>query len=150
MGTVGTTTELERAISERLLDRELRYTQGRRSIVEALRVAAGPVTLPELLELTPDVPQSSAYRNLALLEEAGVVRRLVHGVDHARYELAEAFTEHHHHLVCESCGLVLDVVFDERVEAALDGAITDIADSSGFVPRNHAIDVYGRCIDCAA
>ncbi len=148
MVVVGAATELDRAVNERLLDQDLRYTRGRRAIVDGLRTADGPITLPELLELAPGLPQSSAYRNLALLEEAGVVRRLLHGGEHARYELAEALTEHHHHLVCESCGLVLDVVFDEGVESALDAAIAGIAGGAGFVARDHAIDVFGRCADC--
>ena len=142
------TTELERAVNERLLDHELRYTTGRRALVEALRSAGGPVTLPELLDLAPNLAQSSAYRNLSLLEEAGVVRRLVHGGEHARFELAEALTEHHHHLVCDSCGLVRDVVLSERVEETLDASIADVARAAGFVPRNHALDVYGSCTIC--
>ena len=150
VAVVGATTELDRAVNERLLDQDLRYTRGRRAIVDGLRAAGGPVTLPQLLELAPGLPQSSAYRNLALLEEAGVVRRLVHGAEHARYELAEVLTEHHHHLVCESCGLVLDVVFDDGVESTLDTAIARIAHNAGFVTRDHAIDVFGSCADCAA
>lgn len=144
------TTELDRAVNERLLDRELRYTSGRRAIVEGLRNARDPVTLPELLDLVPDLAQSSAYRNLSLLEEAGVVRRLVHGGEHARYELAEALTEHHHHLVCESCGLVRDVKFSDRVERTLDAAIAKVARAERFTARGHALDVYGECADCVS
>ncbi len=144
------TTELDRAVNERLIDHELRYTSGRRAIVEGLRAAAGPVTLPELLDRVPDLAQSSAYRNLSLLEEAGVVRRLVHGGEHARYELAEALTEHHHHLVCESCGLVRDVTFSDRVERTLDAAIAKVAQAERFTPRGHTLDVYGECADCVS
>ncbi len=71
------TTELDRAVTERLAKHDLRYTTGRRQIVSGLRRAGGPVTLPELLQIQSDLAQSSAYRNLSLMEDAGVVRRLV-------------------------------------------------------------------------
>lgn len=132
------------------MEREQRYTGGRRRLVDALADAGTPVTLPGLLRLAPDLAQSSAYRNLALLEEAGVVRRLVHGGEHAHYELAEDLTEHHHHLVCEECGLVRDITLDDALEAALDRALDGLARTEGFSPRHHALDVYGRCADCVA
>ncbi len=141
-------TDLDRAVHERLAECDLRYTSGRRAIVNGLRAADRPVTLPELLDLSPDLAQSSAYRNLALMEEAGVIRRLVHGGDHAHYELAEELTEHHHHLICETCGLVRDITLDERLERTLDEVFARTGDDEGFVPRHHAIDVYGRCATC--
>jgi Fe2+ or Zn2+ uptake regulation protein len=142
-------TELDRAINDRLNEHDLRYTRGRRAIVDGLRAASGPVTLPELLELSDELALSSTYRNLSLMEGAGVVRRLAHGGDHARYELAEELTHHHHHLICETCGSVRDVVFDVELEAALDAALTRLQRSEGFVAHGHSIDVYGTCADCA-
>ena len=141
--------ELDRAVTQQLAEHDLRYTAARRAIVSGLRDADGPVTLPELLDATADLAQSSAYRNLSLLEEAGIVRRLAHGGEYARYELSEALTEHHHHLICEDCGSVSDVVFDEAVEQALDGALASLQRTDGFVAVQHTLDVYGRCADCA-
>lgn len=135
---------------ERLTERDQRYTTGRREIVDTLAEAGTPVTLPELLRLAPELAQSSAYRNLSLMEEAGVVRRLVHGGEHAHYELAEDLTEHHHHLICEDCGAIVDFTLDDKLERSLDRAFEQLAASMRFIPRHHAIDVYGRCADCAA
>jgi len=136
-------------VRERLMERDQRYTPGRRRIVEALAVAGAPITLPGLLAAAPDLSQSSAYRNLALMEDAGVVRRLAHGAEHAHYELAEDLTEHHHHLICEECGLITDVTLDAALERSLDRAFDGLARAAGFSPRHHAIDVFGRCADCA-
>ena len=94
--------DLDVDVQTRLAGREHRYTSGRRALVDALARADGPVTLPEVLAIDPALALSSTYRNLAVMEEAGVVRRLVHGADHAHYELAEELTGHHHHLICES------------------------------------------------
>jgi Fur family transcriptional regulator, ferric uptake regulator len=145
-----TATELHRTVGERLAARDQRYTASRRRIVDALVAAGRPVTLPSLLSEEPSLAQSSAYRNLAVLEDAGVVRRLVHGADHGYYELAEDLTEHHHHLICVSCGLVNDVTLGGRLERTLDTAFAGVAADAGFVPEHHAIDIYGRCADCVS
>ena len=143
------TTELDRAVADRLATHDLRYTSGRKMIVAVLRAAAGPVTLPELLALAGDVPQSSAYRNLSVMEAAGIVRRLVHGGDHAHFELAEELTEHHHHLICETCGSVQDFTLDAQLEAALDETFTKIARAAGATVTGHTVDLFGTCRDCS-
>ncbi|RLE26606.1 MAG: hypothetical protein DRJ50_00555 [Actinobacteria bacterium] len=140
--------ELHRTVRDRLDQSEQRYTVGRRAVVTALAGADGPVTLPELIELAPDLAQSSAYRNLAVMEEVGIVRRLVHTTEHARYELAEDLTEHHHHLICASCGVVRDITLPAGLERKLDSAFDELATSEGFTLTHHAIDLYGRCAKC--
>jgi len=150
MPSMGSNVELHRIVRERLSDREQRYTTGRRRILDALLAADGPVTLPELLAGQPSLAQSSAYRNLSIMEDAGIVRRLVHGGEHAHYELAEDLTEHHHHLICENCGLIRDITLNARLERSLDSAFDGVARAEGFSPRHHAIDIYGKCAACAA
>jgi len=140
--------EIHRTIRDRLDQSDQRYTAGRRALVDALANADGPITLPELIDLAPTLAQSSAYRNLAVMEEVGVVRRLVHNADHARYELAEDLTEHHHHLICEVCGTVRDVTLTRDLERRLDTAFEELATGEGFTVTHHTIDLYGRCADC--
>jgi len=140
--------ELHRTIRDRLDQNEQRYTSGRRAVVTALAGADGPVTLPELISLAPELAQSSAYRNLAVMEDVGIVRRLVHTTEHARYELAEDLTEHHHHLICEVCGTVRDITLTPGLELKLDAAFDELAMGEGFIPTHHAIDLYGRCAKC--
>jgi Fe2+ or Zn2+ uptake regulation protein len=135
---------------ERMAESDQRYTNGRRAIVETLAEAGAPLTLPDLLARSPSLAQSSAYRNLALMVEVGVVRRLVHGGEHAHFELAEGLTEHHHHLICESCGTIRDITLRPELERSLDQAFDRVAEEAGFRPSHHAIDVYGRCASCAA
>lgn len=142
--------ELDGAVQTRLKSHDLRYTKARRTIIAALARADGPMTLPELLAGQRKLSQSSTYRNLSLMEEAGVVRRLVHGSHHAHWELAEVLTSHHHHLVCEGCGEVRDVTFDAALERSLHRRFENLAECEGFVARDHAIDVFGHCADCAA
>jgi Fe2+ or Zn2+ uptake regulation protein len=70
----------------RLAALDQRYTAGRRAIVEALIGAARPLTVPQLLAGTRlgAVPVSSAYRNLTVLLEAGIVHRLPGADEFAR------------------------------------------------------------------
>lgn len=140
--------ELHVAVGARLAEHEQQYTSNRRAVVDALATAGAPITLPDLLAADSSLAQSSAYRSLSVLVDAGVVRRLVHTGDHAHFELAEHLTEHHHHLICESCGTVADVTLPERVEVAMDRTFQQVADASGFVPNHHAVDIYGICSGC--
>jgi Fe2+ or Zn2+ uptake regulation protein len=145
---MATTAELDRAVADRLARHDLRYTSVRRQIVAALRRSDGPITLPQILAASTDLAQSSAYRNLSLMEEAGVVRRLAHGGDHAHFELAEELTEHHHHLICEGCGSVVDFTLEAGLESRLGSEFERIARAVGFSPSHHVVDVYGYCPHC--
>lgn len=140
--------ELHRGIAARLLEVEQQYTPNRRAVVDVLATAEGPITLPEILDSDRSLAQSSTYRSLGVLVDAGVVRRLVHGGDRAHYELAEQLTEHHHHLVCDECGTVVDVTLPTRVESTMDRTFSAAAGRHGFVASRHAIDIYGLCAEC--
>lgn len=141
--------ELHAAVAARLAEHEQQYTPIRRAVVDAVAAAGSPITLPELLAADRTLAQSSAYRSLAVMVEAGVIRRLVHVGDHARYELDEHLTEHHHHLICEHCGVVADVTLPPKVESAMDRSFADAARATGFTARHHAVDIYGLCAECS-
>jgi Fe2+ or Zn2+ uptake regulation protein len=85
---------------------------------------------------------ATAYRMLAALAEAGLVRPLALGGSHSLYELAEG---HHHHAVCAECGAITDIEFcipdslDEKVRRA-----------AGFANiSRHSLEFYGTCRSCA-
>lgn len=115
----------------------------------ALAVSDAPLTIAELLEAAGSLAQSSTYRNLAVLEEAGVVHRIVTADDHARFELSEDITgSHHHHLVCTDCGVVLDVTLTEPLESAIHAELDAAANAKGFAGAHHRIDLIGLCAQC--
>jgi Fur family transcriptional regulator, ferric uptake regulator len=126
-----------------------RLTPRRRSLLQILRSAMRPLTIHEILDRGSELAMSSAYRNLTVLEHAGVVNRVITTEDFARYELAEELTEHHHHLVCSSCGLVRDLHSDVDAERLLNMAMRR-ATEQGFTPATHRLDIVGLCADCAA
>jgi Fur family transcriptional regulator, ferric uptake regulator len=124
------------------------YTSGRRELVELLVSLGRPVTTYELLDAKPKLTQSSVYRNLAILEEVGIVQRVVSSDDRARFELAEDLIGHHHHLICVSCGRVDDFVVPARTERTLESALERAVGDTGFVAAAHRLDVIGTCAAC--
>ena len=95
-------------------------------------------TLEEVRVRCPEVGLVTVYRALDLFGELGIVRRLNLG-DGARYELAE---DHHHHMICESCGDI-----SEFEECPLDQKLLPVG-RPGFEVHAHSIEVYGRCAGC--
>ena len=138
------------AALQRLRSAGQRYTKSRRQIIEALHSEDDPQTIVELLKNAPGLAQSSAYRNLAVLEEAAVVHRIVTSENHAHFELTEDITgSHHHHLVCTTCGTVLDIGLSEDLEQRLHDELVFVASTRRFVGTHHRIDLIGLCADCS-
>jgi Fe2+ or Zn2+ uptake regulation protein len=107
------------------------------------------LSMNDLLVGGTGLPQSSIYRNLAVLEQAGAVRRVITEDEFARFELTEALTGHHHHLVCSNCGKVEDVTVPADLEASMDRTIDRVARRSGFAQVSHRLDLIGTCDACA-
>lgn len=141
--------DLHSTVASRLRRDQQRYTAGRRGLVDALADAGRPVTIPELLRDQSGLAMSSAYRNLAVLERAGVVHRIVTSDEHARFELAEDHTGHHHHLICGSCGRVDDFRVSHQLERSLEAALNRVVADTGFQPDHHRLDLVGTCADCS-
>jgi Fur family transcriptional regulator, ferric uptake regulator len=140
---------LHEDVSTLLRGGDHRYTSGRRRVVSVLGDSAGPMTILQILEIDSGLAQSSVYRNLAILEEVGAVTRIVTHDDHARYELAEGLTDHHHHhLICSTCGDVSDFALADELERTLERAFGRAAKRAGFALDDHRLDLVGRCAKC--
>lgn len=125
-----------------------RYTSSRRRIVNTLQAGAGPITIAQILSADASLPQSTVYRNLATLEDAGVVARIATSDEFARYELAEDLTGHHHHLICSDCGDIADLFLDDQIEVELQRALEVAAEISAFRVDAHRLDIVGSCGVC--
>lgn len=141
--------ELRNTVARRLRTDGQRVTAARTALVDVLAGADRPLTIPEIQSHAPALATSSAYRNLSVLEAAGVVHRIVTNTDHARYELAEDLTGHHHHLICSQCGAVEDVPASGRLEESVKNAADEIARRTGFRTQHHRVDLVGLCHRCA-
>lgn len=143
------TSTQARSIRERLTVRGIRYTSGRQAVVGELQASGGPLSAAEIGDrLSGQVPVSSLYRSLAVLEEVGVLQTYHAGGGVTRYELAEWLNGHHHHLVCMTCGRVEDMEISASFEQRLDGLAREVASDSGFRPTGHTLEIEGRCRFC--
>jgi Fur family ferric uptake transcriptional regulator len=88
---------------------------------------------------------ASVYRILELLTERGFVQRLDVGGGTARFEPVHATGEHHHHLVCQSCGHVS--AFEDP---GLERAIERLAGRVEFEIDAHDVTLRGECPACHA
>ena len=95
-------------------------------------------SLDEIRSRCPGVGMVTVYRTLDLLGSLGLVRRLDLG-DGARYEIAE---DHHHHMICESCGDI-----SEFEECPLDSNRIP-TQNQAFEVRSHSVELYGVCGSC--
>lgn len=91
-----------------------------------------------LLEQGEDVGLATVYRVLTQFEAAGIVERHHFEGGHSVFELARE--EHHDHIVCVSCGKVVEF-HDDVIEAQQ----VKVAESLGFRLTSHALHLYGIC-----
>jgi Fe2+ or Zn2+ uptake regulation protein len=148
MLSLGSKDSLHELVEVHLRRVDQRYTSGRRAIVELLASFGQPMSISDIARADPEVPRSSAYRHLSDLQEAGVVRRISAGDEFARFELTEDLTHHHHHLLCTSCGQVIDVTPSPAFERTVAVMVKELTAQRGFRAISHALDVTGHCKDC--
>ncbi len=123
----------------------------RRALLELLGEQRCALTATEIeheLRARSDRPVSraSVYRILDELEGAGLVARVETGQGVARYERAhDAEGAHHHHLVCDTCGVVMPFA-DEALERAID----ELSERVPLAVSEHEIVLHGACSDCSA
>lgn len=145
---LGLSPRMQEMIRFRLGRLGQRYTPLRQALVEALAAAGRPLTVPEIVEVAPQLPLSSAYRNITVLIEADVIKRVLGTDDHGRFELTEELSGHHHHLICSLCGKVEDLHSSAELEATLGLLAKSAAKEQGYQVLEHRLDLVGLCRDC--
>jgi Fur family ferric uptake transcriptional regulator len=120
----------------------------RRALLELLggeRCALTAVEIEDALRARSAraVSRASVYRILDQLERLGLVQRVETGQTMVRYERAHDRGEHHHHLVCDGCGLVMPFS-----DAGLERAIRSISERVPLTVSEHEIVLRGACPDC--
>ena len=147
-GRTVNTDDVDEEVAALLKQADQRFTTGRRALVAVLRTLGRPVTIPQILDAADGLAQSSVYRNLVVLEDAGAVTRIVTNDEFTRYELAEHITEHHHHIICTSCGDIADFSLPSSVEKSLNVSLRQAANRTRFRVDNHRLDALGTCVSC--
>jgi Fur family transcriptional regulator, stress-responsive regulator len=99
------------------------------AVAEVVRTGIGAISL------------QSVYDALALLVSEGLIRRIQPSGSPARFE--DRVGDNHHHLICRTCGRVVDV--DCAVGAA--PCLTP-TDDRGYEIDEAEVAYWGRCPDC--
>ena len=124
----------------------LKWTRQRDVVLRSFVAAEHHITVDELANLAretyPALGTATVYRTMRLLVDANVALEHRFGDGQGRYEVAVS-RDHHDHLICENCGLIIEFD-DDRIEALQ----VENAQAHGFLPKNHRLEIYGLCADC--
>jgi Fur family ferric uptake transcriptional regulator len=90
----------------------------------------------------PSVGQTTVYRTLKLLSEAGLAREVRFGDNRTHYEHNYKH-QHHDHMICSKCGRII-----EFFSAELEGIQDAMAAKHRFQITQHLLRIIGICAEC--
>ena len=132
---------------EGVLRREgFKITPQRRAVLYTIadnRDHLTPIDIYEKVSLQhPGIGLVTIYRTLDILDKLGLICE-VHSGGNCRSYLLRRPSEHHHHLVCSSCGTVADFT-----ECDLSELAERLSNETGFEIDGHILEFSGRCVNC--
>jgi Fe2+ or Zn2+ uptake regulation protein len=133
-------------VSQLLRQADLRVTRPRVAVLGAVHElphADTDTLIAAVRRELPEVSHQAVYDSLHTLTAVGLVRRIKPSGSVARYE--SRVGDNHHHLVCRSCGVIVDV--DCAVGEA---PCLTASEDHGFVVDEAEVVYWGTCPDCAA
>lgn len=129
-----------------LLTRGLKSTRQRELILEEFLRAGAHLSTEDLyLRLrrkNPRIGYATVHRALKLFAECGIAEQRHFGDGQARYEASDQ-NQHHDHLICVSCGRIVEFE-DPRIEKLQE----EVAGEHGFCIQRHRLELYGFCTAC--
>lgn len=93
-------------------------------------------------EVDPSIGQTTVYRTLKLLTEAGLAREVRFGDGRTHYEHNYKH-QHHDHMICSECGRIIEF-FSAELEAIQDA----MAAKHRFQVTQHLLRIIGVCAEC--
>jgi Fur family ferric uptake transcriptional regulator len=136
------TDSLKQRWREYVHDNRLNVTAQREAIVEQFLRTRDHVSIDELLSKVrkrqPKVGYATVYRTLKLLVDSGLAVERQFGDGQARYEVVG---DHHDHLICVKCGLILEFE-DDEIERLQERIATRLGN---FTVLRHRHELYGLC-----
>ncbi len=132
-------------LSHRFRSLGLKVTPQRQCVFRVLERTAGSHPCAEVvhaavLDQLPMVSLKTVYQTLNDLASMGELRRLELGAGPARFDVS---VDAHHHLLCDRCGRIWDVVADAPAPVLPPAA-------AGFAVAATDIVFHGRCGTCRA
>ena len=132
---------------QQLKDRGCRMTPQRMAVLRVLAESKQHPSVDQIYrQIKVDLPTTSlatVYKTLELLKEMNQVLELRVGHGGSRYNGAHAHP--HPHLICTSCGEILDLEIDVPEEVS-----HHVMQETGYQIVNHRLDFVGICPKCQA
>jgi Fur family ferric uptake transcriptional regulator len=140
------TGELKERWQTYVADKKLNTTSQREAIVEQFLRTKDHISIDELLarvrKRQPKVGYATVYRTVKLLVDSGLAIERQFGDGQARYEVVG---DHHDHLICMKCSLILEFE-DDDIERLQDKIAQRLG---GFKVLRHRHELYGLCAKAA-
>jgi len=134
-----------KAIAEELRKKGFKLTPQRRAIIEIIIGSQGHLTPSDIYEKLKDrhsgIGLVTVYRTLDVLQDSGMLCE-VHIGDTCRSYLKRP-GGHHHHLICNDCGKVVDFMDCELGELE-----QRLMLETGFKIDRHLLEFMGTCKIC--
>ncbi len=144
--TVSSHQEERRIFSEFLKRRGLKTTRERTALFQEIFSTHRHFDAEDLVLRMrgsgTKISRATVYRTLELLHDCGLVGRVRLNEEKYRYERLRK-GEHHDHLVCTSCGKVIEFV-DKAIERRQDA----VSKAHDFMPISHSHQIRGLCVSC--
>ena len=122
-----------------------RRTAPRRALAALIARRSGHFTAESLVEESRHrrigVDRATVFRSLDLLADLGVVERL--DLPTGEHAFVACEPEHHHHIVCSSCGRSTGVA-----DHGLERVAKAIGETTGYRIDTHRLELFGTCPDC--
>jgi len=132
-------------ITSKLTEQGYRLTPQRMMILSAIENSNDHISAEEIYTQVvtkyPHINISTVYRTLELLKELGLVTET--NLEEGRVRYHPADKGHHHHLVCQECGAIIDL--DESVLSSLKSALFR---EYKFSADLRHLAIFGRCANC--
>lgn len=125
----------------------LKYTEQREIVLNILLHAQDHLSAEDVYnEIKKQYSESNigiatVYRALSFLEEVDLITSIAFGSDGKKYE--SNAKSHHDHLICTSCGKIIEFLDDE-----IEKRQERIAKKNKFKITSHSMQLYGICSDC--
>jgi Fur family ferric uptake transcriptional regulator len=145
IGSEGEKMEQSWGIVDVLKKQGYRLTPQRLMVVSAIENSEDHISADEVYSQVvtryPNVNISTVYRTLELLKRLGLVTETDLGGGRVRYHPANK--GHHHHLICQECGAMIDL--DESLLKPLEEALLL---EHNFIADLRHLAIHGRCVKC--
>ena len=126
------------------LENNMRLTSQRQVILEELRKVKSHPTTNQIYDMVrkrlPRIGLGTVYRNLDLLSDRGIIKKLEVGGEQKRFD---GDISQHYHVRCVKCGCVQDIGVERRAD--LD---ENAAACCNYKILDHHVQFNGICGEC--